>query len=435
MDINNKMILMRKDIKKAKAQVIARLVRHMQSLRSKKGSEQQLLKNSSRAERLFEEIQILKVTKPDDIFKFLLTSDACIQDVSRADIALRDRVFIRVGLVPFIKTRLFSIREQVSDFNKTRSKNEVISSIEVMKKIAKMEYHPGKNKDSTTDDSVKKSNMNNNKREEDEENDLEEQSEFDNLSDSPIPSSNELASSVPVLCCNDDEQPAGTFCDSNMDILQDNPCTDSNEDHTNINPLETCKSNVESFNNATKRKFDFLSTNATDVSEILENIGQGFFDSDEEALDRGDPDKSTGKDSEEDLFFCDQTVSRTHCVSKRRKASLNYDGDELSSVKSAFVDSLTPSKSDVVKPALTKGRKKNRLGQRERKLLYGNHTQNQVDAGSKQRSTSSFRNETKKTKDNEACDLHPSWQASRLKKTQNVIHAFKGTHVRFDDSD
>uniref|UniRef100_A0ACB8ER41 Serum response factor-binding protein 1 n=1 Tax=Sphaerodactylus townsendi TaxID=933632 RepID=A0ACB8ER41_9SAUR len=54
-------VKMRREVKKARVLTIRKLTRHIAKLKSKKGTEDAVLKNHKRAQRLLEEIHAMKV--------------------------------------------------------------------------------------------------------------------------------------------------------------------------------------------------------------------------------------------------------------------------------------------------------------------------------------------------------------------------------------
>uniref|UniRef100_A0A494BAY6 Serum response factor binding protein 1 n=1 Tax=Mus musculus TaxID=10090 RepID=A0A494BAY6_MOUSE len=61
LNLNNEVVKMRKEVKRIRVLVIRKLVRSVGRLKSKKGTEDALLKNQRRAQRLLEEIHAMKV--------------------------------------------------------------------------------------------------------------------------------------------------------------------------------------------------------------------------------------------------------------------------------------------------------------------------------------------------------------------------------------
>nr|XP_002130181.1 serum response factor-binding protein 1-like [Ciona intestinalis] len=120
MDFNNEMILMRKDLKRAKVHVISKLVRRNKSLKSKNAPEHLKQKNISRANRLLQEIEIIKDMKPDVIFKHLVTND---RSGNLDEMALR--VLSRIGTISFIEPKISQLKLLLHDFEANRKKEEV----------------------------------------------------------------------------------------------------------------------------------------------------------------------------------------------------------------------------------------------------------------------------------------------------------------------
>ncbi|EDL09926.1 serum response factor binding protein 1, isoform CRA_b, partial [Mus musculus] len=75
LNLNNEVVKMRKEVKRIRVLVIRKLVRSVGRLKSKKGTEDALLKNQRRAQRLLEEIHAMKELKPDVVTKSALSDD------------------------------------------------------------------------------------------------------------------------------------------------------------------------------------------------------------------------------------------------------------------------------------------------------------------------------------------------------------------------
>ncbi|GCB72935.1 hypothetical protein scyTo_0002261 [Scyliorhinus torazame] len=59
-NLNNEVVKLRKDVKKARTLIIRKLTRNITQLKAKKGTKDAILKNLRRAERLLEEIHTMK---------------------------------------------------------------------------------------------------------------------------------------------------------------------------------------------------------------------------------------------------------------------------------------------------------------------------------------------------------------------------------------
>ncbi|XP_078493386.1 serum response factor-binding protein 1-like [Ciona intestinalis] len=125
MDFNNEMVLMRKDLKRAKVHVISKLVRRNKSLKNKNAPENLKQKNISRANRLLQEIEIIKDMKPDVIFKHLVTND---RSGNLDEMTLR--VLSRVGTISFIEPKISQLKLLLHDFEANRKKEKVSPIVE-----------------------------------------------------------------------------------------------------------------------------------------------------------------------------------------------------------------------------------------------------------------------------------------------------------------
>uniref|UniRef100_A0A8C5CH76 Uncharacterized protein n=1 Tax=Gadus morhua TaxID=8049 RepID=A0A8C5CH76_GADMO len=65
MNLNNEVVLMRKEVSRVRGLLIRKLTRQIAALKKKKGKENEVQKNQRRAERMVEEIHEMKALKPD----------------------------------------------------------------------------------------------------------------------------------------------------------------------------------------------------------------------------------------------------------------------------------------------------------------------------------------------------------------------------------
>ena len=66
-NVNNEVVKMRAEVKRVRALLIRKLLRHLADLKKKKGNEADLERNKRRVERLQEEIRQMKRLKPDQV--------------------------------------------------------------------------------------------------------------------------------------------------------------------------------------------------------------------------------------------------------------------------------------------------------------------------------------------------------------------------------
>ena len=158
------------------------------------------------------------------------------------------------------------------------------------------------------------------------------------------------------------------------------------------------------------------------------------------------------EDKELDDFFTDPVVKDYNAVDTsqgraHKKRKLEVD-DSDKAFDSVFMQNLKGEKGMKKGRNNSKGfgqKQRNRLGQRERRKLweklYGykaNHLKKQKkvqEKSSKRDGKESRRNDMRKQKFGsvKSSSLHPSWQASKSKRKQESIVAFKGQKIIFED--
>nr|CAB3266563.1 serum response factor-binding protein 1-like [Phallusia mammillata] len=478
--LNNEMILMRKSFKKAKVHVISKLVRQIRQLRNKKGSDLQIQKHKNRADRLVEEIDTIKDLKPDKIFKHLLSLDQGPKHIGQLqDVTIQDRALARIGLVPFVKQRMDEIREQVASFDFVRSKKGSVTAIRVSSKLAKLETL---SKENDSDDTPKETKHNPDVTSTERHlpptlNPTTPSSDIKQLnndrmqshqSDETLPSTTtnttlQTYENLTPPMESPTFQPIETICDisDGVDFSDSDSASSDNDqfDDQTVSVSETSKIQT--------KPLDIAAISHTDnITEVLENIGKGFCDSEneQETEDHSDNEDVMLDDEESEdqggSFFMDSLDSKPRKPIGMQKVDSKSLNTKSNHMKSSFVSSLSHSKplkskssraapqdsSDVPR------KKKNRLGQRARQKLYGstgdmkprskdirgkNSTLKNQKVGKnlpKVQDSSNSRKEEFTEKENPA-QIHPSWQASQARKQQLQIQSFQGKRIKFDDSD
>ncbi|XP_062455677.1 serum response factor-binding protein 1 [Rhea pennata] len=123
LNLNNEVVKMRKDVKKAKVLTIRRLTRHIGKLKLKKGSEDLILKNQKRAERLIEEIRAMKEIKPDQVTRLALRKEVNFESVCRKpNSTATERAIARLATHPILKSKIADLKAAVKAFKDARKK-------------------------------------------------------------------------------------------------------------------------------------------------------------------------------------------------------------------------------------------------------------------------------------------------------------------------
>ncbi|KAK3585321.1 hypothetical protein CHS0354_040270 [Potamilus streckersoni] len=115
--LNNKVVSMRPVVRRAKLFVTRRIIRHIKKLENKKGTPEQVEKNKRKAERLLEEVKIIRHVKPDKVSKYALANTDKFDDVCKqAGTSLETRALCRLSLNPVLQKVVTEFREQHYDW-------------------------------------------------------------------------------------------------------------------------------------------------------------------------------------------------------------------------------------------------------------------------------------------------------------------------------
>ncbi|KAJ8395272.1 hypothetical protein AAFF_G00034740 [Aldrovandia affinis] len=123
LNLNNEVVMMRKEVKKARALIIRKLTRQITKLKKKKGKEVELEKNQRRAARLLEEIHEMKTLKPDHVTKAALMKNLSFEKVCKnPNSTLSERATVRIATHPQISKRILEIKAAIKAFKEERRK-------------------------------------------------------------------------------------------------------------------------------------------------------------------------------------------------------------------------------------------------------------------------------------------------------------------------
>ncbi|XP_003477427.1 serum response factor-binding protein 1 isoform X2 [Cavia porcellus] len=121
LNLNNEVVKMRKEVKRTRVLIIRKLVRSVGRLKSKKGTEDALLKNQRRAQRLLEEIHAMKELKPDTVTKSALGEDISFEKIcKKPDSTASERAIARLAEHPFLKKKIDTLKAAVQAFKDAR---------------------------------------------------------------------------------------------------------------------------------------------------------------------------------------------------------------------------------------------------------------------------------------------------------------------------
>ncbi|XP_074711416.1 serum response factor-binding protein 1 isoform X1 [Strix uralensis] len=121
LNLNNEVVKMRKDVKKARVLTIRRLTRHIGKLKLKRGSEDLKLKNQKRVERLIEEIHAMKEIKPDEVTRLALRTEINFESVcKKPNCTATERAIARLATHPILKAKFAELKAAVKAFKDAR---------------------------------------------------------------------------------------------------------------------------------------------------------------------------------------------------------------------------------------------------------------------------------------------------------------------------
>ncbi|XP_006764460.1 PREDICTED: serum response factor-binding protein 1 [Myotis davidii] len=121
LNLNNEVVKMRKEVKRIRVLVIRKLVRSVSRLKSKKGTEDALLKNQRRAQRLLEEIHAMKELKPDIVTKSALGDDINFEKIcKKPESTATERAIARLAMHPLLKKKIDMLKAAVKAFKDAR---------------------------------------------------------------------------------------------------------------------------------------------------------------------------------------------------------------------------------------------------------------------------------------------------------------------------
>ncbi|XP_069481667.1 serum response factor-binding protein 1 [Ambystoma mexicanum] len=121
LNLNNEVVKMRKEVKKIRVLTIRKLTRHLSKLKSKKGTEEDLLRNQRRVQRLLEEIHAMKDLKPDEVTKTALQTEINFEEVCKKEGSnAPERAIARLATHPQFKKKIVDIKAAVQAFKDER---------------------------------------------------------------------------------------------------------------------------------------------------------------------------------------------------------------------------------------------------------------------------------------------------------------------------
>ncbi|XP_063151373.1 serum response factor-binding protein 1 [Candoia aspera] len=156
LNLNNEVVKMRKEVKKIRVLTIRKLTRHITKLKGKKGTEDAVLKNHRRAQRLLEEIHAMKEIKLDQVTKSALGREIDFGIIcKKPNSTARDRAIARLMSHPLLKTKIANIKAAVEAFKNARQKPTRAISSKEQELEQQLNKHPGETQHSINSETLK----------------------------------------------------------------------------------------------------------------------------------------------------------------------------------------------------------------------------------------------------------------------------------------
>ncbi|XP_042309252.1 serum response factor-binding protein 1 isoform X2 [Sceloporus undulatus] len=418
---------MRKEVKKVRVLTIRRLTRHIAKLKSKKGTEDAVLKNHKRVQRLLEEIHAMKEIKPDQVTKLALGKEIDFEIICKMpNCTARDRAIARLSAHPLLKTKIADIKAAVKAFKDARQKPSRIISSEEHKSEGQLTKQPEETQHSSSREHNKILNHTENQDkikvkekprtvmgkkqisvlEQQEKADIEQQCPMDDssLQDGEL---NKLAHQVQTdnTVCPPEEKCVG-------DLLSRAVESDSDESRSEESGTEK-----EYFDDSTEERF----YNQSSGSEESDGNDDFFIGKVKRTKKKGTADISlpreekkvmvlkNAKDLESGMVQHTDTKGSTRC-------------SKAGALESVFYCSLSNSK----KSKNVKRNSRDSLPRNKTTAFEKNNPWKQKPKGL------SIQQDTEKKQLEQP--LHPSWEASRKRREQvSQITAFQGKKIIFED--
>ncbi|XP_057592731.1 serum response factor-binding protein 1 isoform X2 [Hippopotamus amphibius kiboko] len=412
---------MRKEVKRIRVLVIRKLVRSVGRLKSKKGTEDALLKNQRRAQRLLEEIHAMKELKPDVITKSALGDDISFEKIcKKPDSTATERAIARLAVHPLLKKKIDVLKAAVKAF-----KDERQNVVEVKSSKNGLEENHSKDTLCSNDDASKLQH---------EGTIISEQKEKEAkiMAKKPINNSKENRAKM------EHGPKAVDIPNSLSQPSEKDSAVPSKPQKTAANPQ------MKTLTQTKKKKESSSSLGVNSDEEELHEEEKEYFDDSTEERFYKQSSMSEDSDSGDDFFI--GKVKRTrkkesscHFSVKEQKTpekllpeedvlethqdirNDNKSHTEARKFESVFFHSLSGSKSS---------------GKNYREQVPKSKTPDfqQVEPQIKNQFNKSAQRGFENTKQKSQLPLHPSWVASRrLKEQQSKIAVFQGKKITFDD--
>ncbi|XP_053157417.1 serum response factor-binding protein 1 [Hemicordylus capensis] len=430
LNLNNEVVKMRKEVKKVRVLTVRRLTRHIAKLKAKKGTEEAVLKNHKRAQRLLEEIHAMKEIKLDQVTKLALGREINFELVCKKPNATAlDRAIARLTTHPLLKTKIASIKAAVKAFKDARRKPARMTTSEELKSEEQLTEQP----EVTQCSSSSAYNKTFKQAEYQDQIEVKEKPDTDMREKQSSVKQKQKMTDSEKKCPSDDftvqaaehqtlvhqDPTEKTVCPEGKESLAEIPSRVADESDS-----DTCKSEdtgleKEYFDDSTEERF-YNQSSDTDESDGNDDffIGKVKMVKKKRAADTS---VSTGQKAKNTLLK-NSAGSESDTMQDKQGS---YQSTKVMKLESVFYSSLSnpKQKSKKVKRTVGDHLPKSKRGN----LAFGkSHPPKALHKGA------GIKQGLKREQLEQP--LHPSWEASRKRREQiSQITAFQGKKIKFED--
>ncbi|XP_017715211.1 PREDICTED: serum response factor-binding protein 1 [Rhinopithecus bieti] len=425
LNLNNEVVKMRKEVKRIRVLVIRKLVRSVGRLKSKKGTEDALLKNQRRAQRLLEEIHAMKELKPDMVTKSALGDDINFEKICKK-LSIGHIRMVLWDQIPLEIDPLLEIG--------TKEGSAVQAFKEARQNVAEVESSKNASEDNHSKNTLYSNDNGSNLQHEGTIISEQKGKETKILGKKPTHNSKEKVAKMEhgpkaVTITNSPSKPSGK--DSVVSLESYKTPADPK-----LKTLSQTKKNKESDSS--------LSSNSDGREEICEEEKEYFDDSTEERFYKQSS-MSEDSDSGDDFFI--GKVRQT----RKKESSCHSSVKEQKPLEKVFLKEDTgethgDTRNDKTKPSTEtrklesvffhslSGSKSSRRNYKEQAPKTRSLDFPQNEPQIKNQFNKKLPRRLENTKQQLQLPLHPSWEASRRRKEQQSnIAVFQGKKITFDD--
>ncbi|XP_054843385.1 serum response factor-binding protein 1 isoform X2 [Eublepharis macularius] len=425
LNLNNEVVKMRREVKKVRVLTIRKLTRHIAKLKAKKGTEDAVLKNHKRAQRLLEEIHAMKEIKPDQVTKLALGGEINFELVcKKPDSTATDRALARLTTHPLLRTKIADIKAAVKAFKDARRKParpisaEEHKSEEELTKQPEVTQHSNINEHNQVFKQGKvevgeKSRTDKGKKQ------ICKKEKQKNLDSEKCPSDGSTVQALKDHELVHKSQLEMTVCPERKEQVSDLLYRAEDESDSDASNTEEKAAEEEYFDDSTEERF-YNQSSGSDESDDNDDF---FIGKAKRIKKKGAADLSSLTEDKDKSMVVKETKYSQFDPVQDSDIQGSYPNAKIKKLQSVFYPSLSNSeqKSKTVKRTSRDHLSKNKMMAFQKKCPQ-------------KRLSKSIGTKQDLKRERLAQPLHPSWEASRKRREQtSQITLFQGKKIIFED--